>query len=93
MDTVDKYLCFLSADKLEDIKHNMFRAIIQSKVFQKCTFNNQYFMLAIDFRHSSKHRLSHLSAYDLQFSFDLFFYRVDSRWIDFSQINFLIVTK
>ena len=35
MDTVDKYLRFLSADKLEDIKHNMFRAIIQSKVFQK----------------------------------------------------------
>ena len=35
MDTVDKYLRFLSADKLEDIKHNMFRAIIQSKVFRK----------------------------------------------------------
>lgn len=48
MDTVDKYLRFLSASKLEDIKHNMFRTIVKSKVFQKYKFNNEYFMLAID---------------------------------------------
>ena len=48
MDTVDKYLRFLSADKLEDIKHSMFKTIVKSKVFQKYKFNGQYFMLAID---------------------------------------------
>jgi hypothetical protein len=48
MDTVDKYLRFLPANRLEDIKHNMFRAIVKSKVFQKYKFNDEYFMLAID---------------------------------------------
>jgi len=48
MDTVDKYLRFLSANRLEEIKHSMFRAIVKSKVFQKYKFNDGYFMLAID---------------------------------------------
>lgn len=48
MDTVDKYLRFLSPNRLEEIKHNMFRAIVKSKAFQKYKFNDAYFMLAID---------------------------------------------
>lgn len=48
MDTVDKYLRFLPDHILEGIKHNMFRAIVKSKAFQKYKFNNECFMLAID---------------------------------------------
>lgn len=48
MDTVDRFLRFLPAHMLEEIKQNMFREVVKSKAFQKYKFNNKYFMLAVD---------------------------------------------
>ena len=48
MDTVDRYLRFLDPEKLEQIKQDMFRTLIKSKVLHKYRFLNSYFMLSID---------------------------------------------
>ena len=48
MDTVDRYLRFLDPKKLEQIKQDMFRTLIKSKVLHKYRFLNSYFMLSID---------------------------------------------
>jgi hypothetical protein len=48
MDTVDRYLRWISPCKLEHIKQDMFRKLVKSKTFQKYKFDGEYFMLAID---------------------------------------------
>lgn len=48
MDTVDKYLRWLSPCKLEQIKQDMFRELVKSKTLQKYKFAGKYFMVAID---------------------------------------------
>ena len=48
MDTVDKYLRWISPCKLEQIKQDLFRELVKSKTFQKYKFAGKYFMLAID---------------------------------------------
>ncbi len=48
MDTVDLFLRKLDSAELENIKQDMFREIVKSKVLQKFKFANKYFMLAID---------------------------------------------
>jgi hypothetical protein len=48
MDTVDKYLRWISPCKLEHIKQEMFRELVKSKTLQKYKFDGKYFMLAID---------------------------------------------
>jgi len=48
MDTVDRYLRWISPYKLEHIKQDMFRELVKSKTFQKYKFGGEYFMLAID---------------------------------------------
>ena len=48
MDTVDRYLRWISPCKLEQIKQDMFRELVKSKTLQKYKFAGKYFMLAID---------------------------------------------
>ena len=48
MDTVDLFLRKLDATELENIKQDMFRELVKSKVLQKFKFGGEYFMLAID---------------------------------------------
>lgn len=48
MDTVDRYLRWISPCKLEQIKQDMFRELVKSKIFQKYKFAGKYFMVAID---------------------------------------------
>ena len=48
MDTVDRYLRWISPCKLEHIKQDMFRELVKSKALQKYKFAGRYFMLAID---------------------------------------------
>ena len=48
MDTVNRYLEKLSPNYLEEIKYDMVRALISSKVLQKYRFNGRYYQLAID---------------------------------------------
>lgn len=48
MDTVDLFLRELDSTELENIKQDMFRELVKSKVLQKFKFGGEYFMLAID---------------------------------------------
>ena len=48
MDTVNRYLKELPPSFLEEIKYDMVRALISSKVLQKYRFNGRYYQLAID---------------------------------------------
>jgi hypothetical protein len=48
MDTVDRYLRWISPCKLEQIKQDMFRELVKSKALQKYKFAGKYFMVAID---------------------------------------------
>jgi hypothetical protein len=48
MDTVDRYLRWINPCKLEQIKQDMFRELVKSKIFQKYKFAGKYFMVAID---------------------------------------------
>ncbi|MCA1759735.1 MAG: hypothetical protein LC658_08180, partial [Bacteroidales bacterium] len=48
MDTVDRYLRWISPCKLEQIKQDMFRELVKSKMLQKYKFAGKYFMVAID---------------------------------------------
>jgi hypothetical protein len=48
MDTVNEYLKFLSPQELEQIKQDMFRELLKSKVLQKQKYSDKYFLVAID---------------------------------------------
>ncbi len=48
MDTVDRYLRFLDPKKLEQVKQEMFRKLIKSKILHKHKFLNSFFMLSVD---------------------------------------------
>ena len=48
MDTVNRYLKQLPSDMLEQVKYDMFRSLIRSKVLQRWRFNDKYYLLAID---------------------------------------------
>ena len=47
MDTVDLFLRKLDSTELENVKQDMFRELVKSKVLQKFKFNGEYFMLAV----------------------------------------------
>jgi hypothetical protein len=48
MDTVNEYLKFLSPQKLEHIKQDMFLELLKSKVLQKQKYSGKYILVAID---------------------------------------------